>query len=156
MASIGAILGIPGTVFEEFLYGSPIAVFTAVPMIEEAFKPTGLYLLLAFRPHYLENPGRTAALAAVAGLVFGIVESIVYVLVYFPDKSAGFMVFRFTVTPAVHATCSYVFGWGINQRLKDSLWGKVPFLSGSKRYFIAAIVLHGLYNLGATIFAVLR
>jgi hypothetical protein len=43
---------------------------------------------------------------------------------------------------------------GINQGVIDSVQGKKPLLQGSRRWFIAAIVLHALYNIGATIVSV--
>ncbi len=95
----------------------------------------------------LRSQRYTALLCALAGLVFGLLESTIYVLVYFPEGSAAFVAYRYTVNPLLHAVFSYVFGQGINERLKASAWGETPFMSGNKRFFVWAIVLHATYNL---------
>ena len=119
--------------------------------MEEGLKPSGVYLLLGKWPHLLRSRLYTAYLAALGGLSFGIAESIIYLTVYFPEHSAGLVLYRFTVPLAVHALASFIAGFGINQRLLASVRGEVPFLSGNWKFFIAAIALHAVYNIGATV-----
>ncbi len=150
VALAGALLGIPGSIVQEAL-ADPLVVFFAGPMIEEATKPVGLYLLLARRPAYLTSRFQAAALAAGAGAAFGLVESALYVTVYVADPTPEYVAFRFTVPVALHVAASFIFGLGITPRLRASVAGTVPFLSGSWPFFAAAVVLHSGYNITVTV-----
>ncbi len=150
MALAGGVLGVLGALIEEAQAGI-LVPFVAAPMIEEALKPSGVYLLLGKWPDLLRSRRYTAYLAALGGASFACVENIIYLTIYFPDHTAGLVLYRFTVNVFVHALASFIVGFGINQRLAASVRGEVPLLSGNKRFFIAAMVLHGLYNIGAVI-----
>ena len=125
--------------------------FVAAPIVEEALKPSGVYLLLGKWPHLLRNRLYTAYLAALGGISFAIVENIIYLAVYSPEHSGAFVLYRFTAPLAVHTLASFIVGFGINQRLLASVRGEVPFLSGNWKFFVAAIALHALYNIAATV-----
>ena len=56
------------------------------------------------------------------------------------------MLFRYTAGLLLHAGCSFIVGFGINQKLVAAMKGDIPFLSANKRYFIAAMVIHSVYN----------
>ena len=79
------------------------------------------------------------------------VESLVYVFVYFRDLPPSFALFRFTVPLLLHMVASFILGFGINQRLLASVRGEVPLLLGSRRFFVAAILLHAAYNVTVTV-----
>ena len=150
VALAGALLGIPGSIIQE-AFADPLVVFFAGPMIEEATKPAGLYLLLAFRPEYLTGRLQAAALASGAGAAFGLIESALYVSVYVEDPTPEYVAFRFTVPVALHVVASFIFGLGITPRLRASVAGTVPLLSGSWPFFVAAVVLHSGYNITVTV-----
>ena len=150
VALAGALLGIPGSIIQEAL-ADPLVAFFAGPMIEETTKPAGLYLLLAFRPAYLTGRLQTAGLASGAGGAFGLVESALYVNVYIDDPTPEYVAFRYTVPVALHIVASFIFGLGITPRLRASVAGTVPFLSGSWPFFVAAVVLHSGYNITVTV-----
>jgi RsiW-degrading membrane proteinase PrsW (M82 family) len=133
---------------------SILAAFFVAPIMEESMKPVGLYILLAYRPESLTNRFYTARLAAIAGAGFGIIESTVYVMVYVEDPSPEYIAVRYTVPVLLHTVASFIFGFGIHQRLKASVWGQVPFLSGSWQYFVGAMALHSLCNITATILGI--
>lgn len=146
----GSVLAILGSIAQELTAFPFLLAFFVAPMVEESMKPVGIYILLAYRPEVLTSRFYTARLAAIAGAGFGIIESTVYVTVYVEDPSPEFIAFRYTVPVLLHTVASFIFGFGINQRLKASLWGKVPFLSGNWPYFVAAMALHSVYNISAT------
>lgn len=120
-------------------------------MVEEAFKPAGVYLLLGRWPGLLRGQLYTAYLAALGGLSFGVVESIVYLTAYFPEPAQALVLYRFTVPLFLHSLASFIVGFGINQRLLASVRGEVPFLAGNWKFFIVGITLHSLYNIAATV-----
>ena len=114
-------------------------------------KPAGVYFLLARWPEALTGRLFTALLAAIGGITFAVVENIIYLNVYFPEHSPDLLVYRYTVCLALHMVCSFIVGFGINQRLLDSVRGEIPFLAGHKKYFIIPMVIHSLYN-GVSVF----
>ena len=90
-------------------------------------------------------------LAGLAGLVFGVLESTLYVRVYADNPSGAFIVYRFTVTILLHVTASAIVGWGISDRLMRwaSYGGSFP--KTSRNAFIVAIALHAIFNLTVTV-----
>ncbi len=147
MAVAGGLLGIIGAFIQELRGANLFLGFLAAPVVEEALKPAGVYILQVKWPRLLPNQLFTATLSGISGMVFGLVESTVYVKVYFPHHSHALVVFRYTVDVGLHTLCSFIVGLGINQRLIDSAEGKVPFLQGSRVYYITAIAIHSLFNI---------
>jgi hypothetical protein len=151
MAAVGGVLGILGAAIQELSYVSIVVVFVAAPMIEEVMKPTGVYILLARWPTVLTSRLFTAALAAVGGLSFAVVENIVYLNLYFPEHTQTLVVFRYSACLGLHTVCSFILGFGINQRLLASVRGEIPLLAGNKKYFIIPMIIHSLFNVAAVL-----
>jgi hypothetical protein len=153
IAIAGGILGILGAVIREILYFSYILLFVAAPMIEEALKPTGLYLVLVLWPGVLG--GRrvyTALLSGLAGLTFAFIENIFYLNIYFPEHTVELVFFRYTAGVGIHVACSFILGFGINEKLLSSIKGEIPLLQGNKKFFFIPMILHSLYNIIVTFF----
>jgi RsiW-degrading membrane proteinase PrsW (M82 family) len=144
VAVVGGLLGILGAVFEEVVAGSEF--FVAAPVIEEAMKPAGIYILLIRWPLGLRGQIHTAALTAVSGLSFGVIESLIYVTVYFPDQGSEFVLFRFTVPVAMHAVASFVVGLGLSRALIDWAAGRGTLPKRTRNFYLAGVGLHAAYN----------
>ncbi|MFO7618604.1 MAG: PrsW family glutamic-type intramembrane protease [Thermoplasmata archaeon] len=128
--------------------GSALTLLMAVivaPFIEELAKPIGLYLL-----HAEEKPDfelkEWAFLGAMAGLGFAVVENFLYaamMLSYGTEVSIWLLGLRFLLPLHMVATAIAGFGFG--------LWAK----TGKGKYFAGCLfismLLHGLYNLAATV-----
>ncbi len=112
-------------------------------------KPVGVYILLAKAPHLLRSRLYTAFLSALGGLSFAVIENLVYLNIYFPEHTQSMVVARFALALPMHMLGSFIVGFGINQRLAASVKGEVPLLSGNWKFFITAMVIHGLYNISA-------
>jgi len=155
IAIVGGFLGILGAIVQEIQSTATFILlpFLGAPIIEEALKPSGLYLALLWWPRALAGQLFTAVLCALSGLVFGVIESFVYVTLYVEDPSDEFIVFRFSVPLGLHALCSYLVGLGLNQRVIDWAAGRSQLPRASRNYYIAAVVLHGAYNTIAVILA---
>jgi len=153
---VGGLLGILGALFQEIQTTLTYLLlpFIGAPIIEEALKPSGLYLALLWWPRALRSQLFTAILCALSGLVFGIIESFVYVTLYVDDPSDEFIVFRFSVPLGLHVAASYLVGLGINQRILDWAAGRTKLPRASRNFYIAAVVLHGAYNTIAVILSV--
>lgn len=155
---MGGVFGIPAAAYNELLHGSALVAFVGAPIIEESLKPAGLYLLLAKYPKTLRNRLYTAFLGGLGGLSFGLIESTLYVHVYYRyldegngEPSPSFVLWRYTVCVGLHVLCSSIFALGINERLLASVKGETKFLSTGKRFFFTAIILHALYNVAAVV-----
>lgn len=156
MAFIGGALGIIGAIFQEAQTTATYLLlpFLGAPIVEEALKPAGLYLTLLWWPRALNNQLFTAILCGISGLVFGVIESLVYVTVYVEDPSDGFILYRFTVTLALHAIASFVVGLGINQRILDWAAGRSKLPKASRNFYIAGVLIHAIYNTTAVILSI--
>ena len=147
----GGLLGVLGAFFQEATRGFLLMVFVAGPMIEEVMKPTGVYLLLAFKPEALRRRIYTALLAALGGLAFAIVENLIYLRVYYSEHTHALVVMRYCAGLPMHVSTSFILGFGINCKLLSSIKGDIPFLQGNARYFIIPMVLHSLYNIAVVV-----
>ena len=157
IAILGGFLGILGSLVAEIQRGGGFVlgpIIIAAPVIEEAMKPAGVYISLIKWPQALRSPLHIAVLCALGGLVFGLVESWVYVNVYVDNPTDEFIRFRYTVPVAMHVVCSFVFGWGVNRSIIDWAAGKGRIAGRTKRAYISAVVIHGLYNFMAIVLSV--
>ena len=159
IAITGGIFGILTAAAEEIKYIGYFGPFIAAPIVEEAIKPVGVYILLAKKPAALRGQPYTAFLSSLAGLSFGIVESVIYVML--PTQGdllknrELFVIWRFTVCLLLHAGCSFIVGHGINHRLAASIRGDIPFLKGNWKYFLTAMSIHAAYNITVTVLSFL-
>lgn len=156
MAVLGGLLGIMGAIFQEgqTTFGFLLLPFLGAPIIEEALKPSGLYLALLWWPRALNNQLFTAALCSISGLVFGVIESLVYVTIYVEDPSDGFILYRFTVTLALHTIASFVVGLGVNRRVLDWAAGRMKLSKASRNFYIAGVAIHAIYNTSAVFLSI--
>ena len=146
MALLGGGLGIIGAVFQELMSGGIGAPFIAAPIIEEALKPAGIYILLIVWPRALAGRLHTATLTAISGLCFGLIESYVYVTWYFPEGDSAYVLFRFTVPVVMHTIASFLVGFGLSRQLVDWAAGRATFPKMTRNFYIAAVLLHAAYN----------
>ena len=153
MAALGGVLGVLGAIIQELSQGSLLVAFIAGPMIEEVMKPSGVYILLARWPQLLTSRLYSAILAALGGLCFALIENIIYLQLYFPEHTQTLAVFRYSVCLTMHVVCSFIVGFGINQKLLASVRGDIPLLKGNKRFFFIPMIIHSLFNIMAVLFA---
>ena len=147
----GGVLGILGAIIQELSQGALLVVFVAAPMIEEVMKPSGVYILLVKWPQVLTSRIYTAFLATLGGLSFAVVENIIYLQVYFPEHTQNLVVFRYSACLSMHTVCSFILGFGINQKLLASVRGEIPLLSGNKKFFFIPMIIHSLFNIMAVL-----
>lgn len=148
LALVGGVLGIGGAFVQELRAGGLLLLpFLGAPIIEEGVKPIGVYILLMRWPHLLRGRLYTAALAGFAGLVFGVLEALVYVNLYVPDPSDAFVLYRFTVPLAMHALGSFLVGLGVNQGVLAWAKGEAGLPKASRNLFITAVTLHAVFNI---------
>jgi RsiW-degrading membrane proteinase PrsW (M82 family) len=155
LSLLGGLLGIGGAFISEVGAGGILlGVFIGAPVIEEAFKPIGVYLSLVKWPDALRNQLYIALLCAAAGLIFGILEAIVYLYVYVPDHSARFKLYRLTIPLALHAVASYTVGLGLDRRIVGVVNRGDPLPKRTRNFYLAGVGLHAAFNTGVTILSV--
>jgi hypothetical protein len=152
IALLGGAFGVFGAFVQEFQAGGGILLaFAGAPIIEEALKPAGIYLLLARWPQALRGQLHTAMLTALAGVTFGLIESVIYVTLYYPEGGDGYVLFRFTIPVGLHAIASLVVGLGLSRSLIDWANGQVPLPKSARNFYIAGVLIHAIYNTSAVV-----
>ncbi len=152
LAILGGAFGIVGAISQELRAGGGVMLaFAAAPLIEEALKPAGIYVLLIRWPQALLGRLHTAVLTAISGLCFGLIESYVYVNVYNPDGDAHYRLFRYTVPVAMHVIGSFVVGLGLDRSVIDWAAGRGRLSKSTRNFYIAGVVLHIAYNVTAVV-----
>lgn len=147
LAVVGGVLGIIGAVIGELQSGALLLLpFVGAPVIEEGLKPAGVYIALLRWPGALSSRLFTAFLAGLGGLVFGLIEAIVYVTIYVSDAPDWFVTYRFTLPLAMHTTASFVFGLGLTTGLIDWAAGRGPLPDRTRNLYIAAVLIHAIFN----------
>jgi len=151
LALLGGVLGLIVAAFQELRSFDVLIVFAGGPLIEEALKPAGVYVLLLRWPQALLGRLHTALLTALGGLAFGLVESLVYVNIYFPDNGAGYELFRFTVPVLMHVLSSFLVGLGLTRSVIGWAAGREALPKAARNYYLAGVLLHAFYNVTAVI-----
>jgi len=146
MALLGGVLGVFGAVLQELQSSGFAGPFIAAPIIEEALKPAGIYILLIVWPRALAGRLHTATLTAISGLCFGLIESYVYVTWYYPEGDSAYVLFRFTIPVMMHMLASFMVGFGLSRQLVDWAAGRASFPKMTRNFYIAAVLLHAIYN----------
>lgn len=155
VALIGGFFGIFGAFVGEFQAGGFLLLpILGAPIIEEALKPVGVYLLMVRWPRLILGRVHTGLLAGLAGLTFGLIEALVYVSVYVDDPTDAFITYRFTLPLILHTTCSFLVGLGIVGSVVSWANGENPLPKSSRNLYIAAVAIHATYNTLAMLLAI--
>lgn len=155
LALAGGLLGIGGSIISELASGGGFLLlpFLGAPIIEEAFKPIGVYLTMSRWPNALRNQLYVALLCGFSGLVFGLLESTVYVFVYAPNEGSDFALFRYTVPVAMHAIASFTVGLGLTYGVVRWVSRGIPLPKRSRNFYLAGVTMHAIYNTAAVVFS---
>jgi RsiW-degrading membrane proteinase PrsW (M82 family) len=114
--------------------------FLGIGLIEESLKFLPLAIVL-FPKKYFNEHIDGIIYFAIAGLSFGLPENILYTMQFGTKAGLG----RLIMTPIFHAALTSMAGYYL---AKAKLAGRSPFTIWP--VFIAAVLLHGLYDFGLT------
>ncbi len=146
LAIVGGVLGVGGALVQNTEAG-----LLGAPFVEEALKPAGIYILLIRWPRALRGRLHTALLTGLSGLCFGLIESLFYIFLLFPEGGNDFVLFRVTVTPALHTGFSFIVGLGLSRAVIEWANGNGPFPKSTRNLYLTAAGLHFTYNLLAVV-----
>jgi hypothetical protein len=142
-AVLGALLG---TSDNASVMGVLMVVAIA-PVVEEMMKISAALWVAEKRPFLFRSPVQIVICGVAAGLVFGVVENLLYLLVYFPNASSTAVAWRWLGCTSVHVVCTLVASVGV-VRVWRGVWERRDRarLTAAFPWMVAAMVLHGTYN----------
>lgn len=155
-AVLGALVQ-SGTVDVRFHFGGiPLLIAVAVlaPVVEEVMKVAAALYVVERRPYFFKSAWQIALCALSGGLVFGVLENLIYLNVYIRDPSPFLIQWRWIVCTSLHVVCTGLAGLGLVRVWRDHRrMLRPPNISLAFPFLAAAMVLHGLYNLFAMVVA---
>ena len=127
------------------------------PVIEELLKQSGMTWMLERKPHRVFAAWQFLFAAVVSGLVFAVIENLLYIYCFASDPGVEdigqLAAYRWTVCTSLHVVCAAIASLGLvrvwKRQLRD---GRPAHMAAAFPWFLAAIVLHGLYNAAAVLF----
>ena len=147
LSGLAAVLGA--------LFVTPNVFFAAVfaaPVTEEILKIALAIWVVEKRPWWFSSNFQILICGLAAGLAFAALENLLYLTVYIPDPSASIILWRWTICVGLHTGCSFIAALGV-ARVWNAFQAEQrrPQLSDGAFYLVLAMVLHGCYNLFATL-----
>jgi len=138
LSQIAPLLNKPG------VYAVVILVFCLfAPLIEEAFKPLGVWFLAGKQP----SPTQGFTIGLICGATFGLLESLSLV-----NTSTGelwlYTVIARVGTGLLHTFTAGVSGWALAKTWQDRRYLRISLI------YIGVVFLHGTWNLFAVLFGV--
>lgn len=149
--------GIVGAIIAQFSaagmgFSGVLGAVILAPVTEEITKIAAALWIVEKRPFRFKTGAQLILCAAAGGLVFAVIENLIYLFVYNPGGGADYALFRWTVCTALHVTCSSIAGVGLMNIWQEAIAKRRrPELSTGMPMFAAAMVIHGLYNAAATV-----
>lgn len=142
-AILGAFIVPTGTEFPA------VMAIVGAPISEELLKISLVIYVCEKRPWLFQSSVQILSCGLLSGIIFAIVENLIYLNIYVPGASDGMARWRWSVCVLLHATCSTIAAFGavrIWQTFQQQ--GRMPRLADGARWIVAAVVIHGLYNFG--------
>lgn len=131
-----------------------LSVIIGAPVVEEVGKALGPLMALEKRPWYFGSALSILLVGAVSGFVFAMIENLLYFCCYIAPKdlTPGLFLWRMIVCTAIHVVCATTSCAGLAKAWTHAAREKSAFnINPAIPYFIAAIMLHGVYNLSVVI-----
>lgn len=133
-----------------------LAVIVGAPVVEEVSKVMCPLMVLEKRPWRFSSAGAIIVACALSGLVFASVENLLYFNFYIPQEklTTGVVLWRLIVCTSVHVAGTVLSGAGLVRAWQRAAKSRGRFeIVRVWPYVFAAMALHGLYNLGALLYA---
>ena len=158
LCAFSGLAAIPCAVLKEsFGYGA-LLIVVAAPVAEEMAKAILPLMVLEKRPWFFGSYLSIVLVGLLSGAVFASVENALYFFVYIPSEklTQGTILWRLVVCTAMHVGCAALACSGLARAWSRARERLAEFeMSVAMPRLIAAVIIHGVYNLGALIFAIL-
>jgi RsiW-degrading membrane proteinase PrsW (M82 family) len=127
-------------------------------VVEEMAKAILPLMVLEKSPWFFGSYLSIVLVGLLSGAVFASVENALYFFVYIPSEklTQGTILWRLVVCTAMHVGCAALACSGLARAWSRARERLAEFeMSVAMPRLIAAVIIHGVYNLGALIFAIL-
>lgn len=123
------------------------AIVVVGPLCEEIAKVAIAFLIVERWPWLFRWRIQVVVAAIAGGLVFAVIENLLYLNVYIPNPEPWIIEWRWTVCVALHTGCSLIAGIGI-ARVWSACWLTHQYPNGNLAipFIVVAAVIHGTYN----------
>ncbi len=154
-ALVGAFLAVG--VAPEMAATQLMMIVVLGPLTEELMKIAAALYVVEKRPFLFRSPLQIMMAVLAGGLVFAVVENLLYQYVYIREPSPELIHWRWTVCILLHVGCSCIAGLGL-VRIWRGVWreGKRPVLARAYPYILAAVLVHGVYNVFAVLMSMTK
>lgn len=124
-----------------------VAMVVVGPLCEEVAKVAMVFLIVERWPWLFRWRVQVLLAAICGGLVFSVIENLLYLHVYIPDPEPWMVHWRWTVCVALHSGCSLIAGLGMT-RVWSTCWRDQQPPDGNHAipFIAAAALIHGTYN----------
>lgn len=151
------LAAIPCAVLKESFGYGVLLIVVAAPVAEEMAKAILPLMVLEKRPWFFGSYLSIVLVGLLSGAVFASVENALYFFVYIPSEklTQGTILWRLIVCTAMHVGCATLACSGLARAWSRARKRRAEFeMSVAMPHLIAAVAIHGVYNLGALIFAI--
>ena len=131
-----------------------LAVCVGAPVIEEMAKVVLPMMWLEKAPWRFRSAGTIVLACLASALVFATIENLLYFHVYIPEDKcdSGIIWFRLIVCTSVHVICTITSAFGLARAWREARDGACGFYSSAVTpYLVVAMVMHGVYNVFASL-----
>ena len=124
-----------------------VAMVVIGPLCEEVAKIAIPFLIVERWPWLFSTRIQVLLAAVAGGLVFAVIENVIYLNLYFPNPDPWMAQWRWTVCVALHTGCSLIAGLGI-AKVWSGVWRdhRLPDGNHAIPFITAAALIHGTYN----------
>ncbi|MBN2723609.1 MAG: PrsW family intramembrane metalloprotease [Deltaproteobacteria bacterium] len=117
------------------------------PLMEEVLKTGALFWVVEKRPFFFKSKYQIIFAAMMGGLIFGVIENVVYLKIYIDQPTESIIRLRWIVCTSLHTGCSIIAGLGIGRMWKSAMGDyHKPDFSLWFPYLFTAVSVHGVYN----------
>ena len=131
--------------------GLLVLVVVLAPAAEEVLKASGALLVAQRRPWLVPSAWTLPLVTSLSGICFAVVENLWYLEVLLDDPSETVVRVRWIAGPLVHGGCSMIAGLGARRLWRRALARGVGRFGDAEPFLVAAVVVHGSWNLLATL-----
>lgn len=147
-------LAVAGVFMSSFEYSSFFLLNVVIigPAMEEALKTGALLMTVEKRPWFFKNGLQIVFIAGAGGLLFGVIENLLYFNFYIENPTSEIIRFRWIVCTSLHVGCSLISGLGIRRVWLSSFNDRSqPRTTLWFPWFVTAFVVHAVYNGSVTL-----
>jgi hypothetical protein len=120
-----------------------LSIIVTAPALEEMTKIALLLWVVERRPWLLPSAGAVLLTGFLSGAVFGAIENVIYLEVYFPDQAQEIAPWRWFATAPMHAIASTIAAIGVARVWRDRTPARLAL---AFPWIVTAMVLHGAFN----------